>query len=112
MPHQEFVDAWFCGEGMQRLFHAGHPGVPLRGANRQMLMHLSNIGVSVMFGIELRAAQKTGQEFKLRLARMGNSMPATVHDQKRGAGGIIFDNIVKQVHQAANACLAADAPVG
>ena len=62
--------------------------------------------------IELRAAEETGHEFKLRFACMGQPMSQVVQFHQRGTGRVLLHKIVEGVHQPENTFCAAKISYG
>lgn len=54
--------------------------------------------MSVTLQIELWAAKKAKQKFKLRFTSMGKSVALIVHDHERCARRVAFNNIIEGFH--------------
>jgi len=111
MAHQFGFDLRPNADTINRHIHAAQPGILLRRADRDMGMHLPDVGMMVPLYVEFRATEETGQEIELFDPRMGNAMTAQMQQQEWPACIFGFDDIIERVDQPADSGLAAQSSI-
>jgi hypothetical protein len=82
--------------------HAIQPGVMRFGTDLDVLVHFAHVGVSIFLCVEIRSAEKAGQEIELFDPRVRNAMSAQVKYIDGSADSVLLDEVIKGFDYSAN----------